>query len=90
MRKLVLLISHLLAAGVGFAAGIYALPLLTAPAAPSHSAIAAAADIALFQGEFRRDLQDSDALHWGEGTVTVGDRGIAFAGRLAPGPDYKL
>jgi hypothetical protein len=39
---------------------------------------------------FRRDLQDSDALHWGEGTVTVGRDAITLEGRIAPGPDYRL
>ena len=39
---------------------------------------------------FRRDLEGSDALHWGEGTVSIGTRSITFAGELAPGPDYKL
>ena len=41
-------------------------------------------------GEFRRDLADSDALHWGEGTLYVSSDVIAFEGRLAPGPDYRL
>jgi len=35
-------------------------------------------------------LAGSDALHWGEGTVTLGPKAITLAGRLAPGPDYKL
>ena len=39
---------------------------------------------------FTRDLQDSDALHWGEGTLFVGKNSIAFDGKLAPGPDYRL
>jgi hypothetical protein len=42
------------------------------------------------KGEFRRNLKDSDALHWGEGVVTVGTRSIGLTGKLAPGPDYKL
>jgi hypothetical protein len=41
-------------------------------------------------GEFRRDLKDSDLFHWGEGTVSVCPTHIALAGKLAPGPDYKL
>ena len=44
----------------------------------------------MYRGEFRRDLADSDALHWGEGTVSVGRESIALEGRIAPGPDYKL
>jgi hypothetical protein len=43
-----------------------------------------------YTAEFRRDLEGSDLLHWGEGTVSVGRQNIAFVGKLAPGPDYKL
>ncbi len=52
--------------------------------------IKAATGQALFSGEFKRELKDSDALHWGEGTVTIGSSSISFVGKLAPGPDYKL
>jgi Electron transfer DM13 len=85
-----LLVSHLLALLVGFAAGIYALPILTAPAGPSAEQVAQASVGGVYSGAFRRDLKDSDPLHWGEGTVSVSARQIAFNGRLAPGPDYKL
>jgi hypothetical protein len=37
-----------------------------------------------------RDLKDSDALHWGKGTVSVAPRTVSLLGRIAPGPDYKL
>ena len=90
MRKPLLVVSHLLFAAAGFAAGIYALPILTAPAAPSAAAVTAAASKAEFKGQFRRDLKDSDLLHWGEGTVSVGRTSIALSGKVAPGPDYKL
>ena len=30
------------------------------------------------------------ALHWGEGSVSVGTASISLMGKLAPGPDYKL
>jgi hypothetical protein len=43
-----------------------------------------------FKGEFRRDLKDSDPLHWGEGAVLVGRSSVILRGRIAPGPDYKL
>lgn len=43
-----------------------------------------------FRGQFRRELKDSDALHWGEGEVSVGRDQVTLRGRLAPGPDYKL
>lgn len=91
MKKLlVLAATHAAVLGAGFALGIYALPILTAPQAPSAAAVSAAAQGAEWTGEFRRDLKDSDFLHWGEGAVTVGRRSVALMGRIAPGPDYKL
>ena len=90
MRTLLLIGSHLIALAIGFALGVYTLPILIAPAAPSAAEVAAQMDKAAFKGQFRRDLKDSDALHWGEGTVSVSRTGIALAGELAPGPDYKL
>lgn len=90
MKTLALVVSHAIAAAIGFAAGIYVLPILTAPRAPSAAEVQAAAGTAEFRGEFRRDLPGSDLLHWGEGAVSVGKRSIALAGKLAPGPDYKL
>jgi hypothetical protein len=90
MKKLLLLASHLLVGFAGFALGVYLLPILTAPQAPSASEVTAAAGKAEFKGQFRRDLKDSDLLHWGEGTVTVGRTAIALMGRVAPGPDYNL
>lgn len=89
-RTLALVASHAAVAAAGFAGGIYALPILIAPAAPNASDVSAAAASAMYSGRFRRDLRDSDALHWGEGTVTISREAIALAGRLAPGPDYKL
>ena len=90
MKKLLLLISHAVVGFIGFALGIYFLPILTAPDAPSVMEVQAMADTAQLTGEFRRDLQDSDALHWGEGTVYVGPDAISLEGSLVPGPDYKL
>jgi hypothetical protein len=91
MKKLVMLTaSHLLFAVAGLALGIYLLPILTAPAAPTAGQVAEAVSRAEFSGEFRRDLEGSDILHWGEGTVSVGRESIALEGRIAPGPDYKL
>jgi hypothetical protein len=89
-KKILLAASHLLALGVGFALGIYALPLLTAPQAPTTAELAALMGPSQFTGRFKRDLKDSDALHWGEGIVSVGPRSITLVGKLAPGPDYKL
>lgn len=90
MKTLLLIVSHGLAIALGFALGIYALPILTAPAAPSVAEVQAQAGRAAYTGSFRRELKDSDLLHWGEGTVSVGPRSITLVGKLAPGPDYKL
>lgn len=90
MRALLLVVSHALTLALGFALGVYFLPILIAPAAPSVAAVAAQAKAAEYKGQFRRDLKDSDPLHWGEGTVSVSARSIALDGKLAPGPDYKL
>ena len=70
-RTVLLLASHALALLVGFAAGIYALPILTAPDGPDAEQVARAAAGGMYSGVFRRDLKDSDPLHWGEGTVSV-------------------
>lgn len=85
-----LLVSHVIAVGVGFMAGIYALPLLIAPPSPGADQVIAAASTATFSGTFRRDLEGSDRLHWGEGVVSVGPDSVSLNGKLAPGPDYKL
>jgi Electron transfer DM13 len=87
---LILLVSHALVAVLGFAAGVYTLPLLIAPAAPSAAEVQARAERARHTAQFRRDLKGSDALHWGEGKVTVGPDAVSLLGEIAPGPDYKL
>lgn len=91
MRKtLFLSATHLAALALGFALGIYLLPIIAAPPAPDAQAVQAAAAGATFRGEFRRDLKGSDPLHWGEGQVTVGPSAVTLQGRLAPGPAYRL
>ena len=90
MRKLALLVSHLLALASGVGLGIYLLPILVAPEAPTQAEVSAQTGAVRYTGHFRRDLKDSDALHWGEGAVTIGDKAISLSGELAPGPDYKL
>jgi hypothetical protein len=89
-RFLILAATHVLALVVGFAVGIYVLPILTAPEAPSDAQVKAAATDADYKAEFRRDLKGSDPLHWGEGVVTVGRTAVSLDGKVAPGPDYKL
>ncbi|MBC8057024.1 MAG: DM13 domain-containing protein [Rhizobiales bacterium] len=90
MKKIVLAVSHLIAIAAGFALGVYALPILIAPASPTQAEVATQAAGARFTGQFRRDLKGSDALHWGEGTVSISAKAIVLDGKLAPGPDYKL
>jgi hypothetical protein len=90
-RTLALLFATHAAIGfVGFAAGIYTLPILTAPPAPTESEIKAMSSQALYTGQFRKDLAGSDALHWGEGSVSLSPSAITLDGKLAPGPDYQL
>jgi len=91
MKKfLLLIISHAVVGAVGFAGGIYMLPILIAPPAPAEAEVLEIASQAQFTSEFRRDLAGSDALHWGEGIVSVSRSAVSLMGKLAPGPDYKL
>ncbi|QTN26196.1 DM13 domain-containing protein [Rhodoferax sp. AJA081-3] len=90
MKRLLLFGTHLVALLLGFALGVYVLPILIAPNALSGAEIASLMGPAQWTGQFRRDLKDSDALHWGEGRVSVGPKSISLVGKLAPGPDYKL
>ncbi len=90
MRAVLLVATHAVALGVGFALGVYLLPILIAPSGPSATEVKAAAAEARFTGTFRRDQKGSDFLHWGEGTVSVSPRAVSLMGRVSPGPDYKL
>src|SRR5687767_61799 len=89
-KVLVLIVTHFTALAAGIALGVYLLPILIAPAGPTAAEVAARAAGATYTAQFRRDLKDSDLLHWGEGKVTVGKDAVTLAGKLAPGPDYKL
>lgn len=75
---------------VGFMAGVYTLPILTAPVAPTNAEVEDAMVKGTFRGEFRRELDGSDFLHWGEGPVSVGSEAVTLMGSIAPGPDYRL
>ena len=90
MRRLFLFFTHIAALAVGFALGVYMLPILTAPPGPDKAALDQATSSAQFSGSFDRNLKGSDFLHWGEGTIHVMPDKIAHAGRMSPGPDYKL
>ena len=89
MKKLLVgLITHGIAVVIGFAAGIYALPILTAPDAPDEAMVQAAMSEAKYHGTFSRDLKGSDFLHWGEGKIAISANQIVLDGEIAPGPDY--
>lgn len=89
-KNLTLLITHIAFGVFGFALGIYLLPILTAPDAPTEAEVRSVSAHSSYTGDFKKDLQDSDAFHWGEGKVSVGVKHIALMGKLAPGPDYRL
>jgi hypothetical protein len=90
-RKILLLgASYIAVLAIGFAAGIYTLPILIAPEPPTLEEITAATSQTKFTAQFKRDLKDSDSLHWGEGVVSLAPHAISLVGKLAPGPDYKL
>ena len=90
-KKSILLFSSHMAFGIiGFAIGIYMLPILTAPPAPTETEVQSVTAQSSYSGMFKKDLKDSDAFHWGEGQVSVGPKYISLMGNLAPGPDYKL
>lgn len=66
MGRLILFLgTHLVAGVVGFALGIYFLPILTAPDSPDAAMIEEQAASAMFSAEFTRELRGSDFLHWG-------------------------
>ncbi|KAF1013997.1 MAG: hypothetical protein GAK31_03020 [Stenotrophomonas maltophilia] len=89
-RILILLTTHLLTLGLGFGLGVYLLPILTAPDDPPAEQVQAAMADAPYRSTFKRNLKGSDALHWAEGKVSISHRQIAFDGKIAPGPDYKV
>jgi len=91
MKKTVLVFaSHTFIGVVGFFLGLYYLPILMAPASLSEQQVAAMLGSPEFKGTFRRDLKDSDFLHWGEGIAHVSRSAIYLEGELSPGPDYKM
>ena len=89
-RLVTFLVSHGIAMAAGFALGIYLLPILIAPDAPSEAEVASASSKAIYSTQFKKDLPGSDFLHWGEGEISISTRRISFNGDIAPGPDYRL
>ena len=84
------LITHGIAIAIGFALGVYFLPILTAPPAPDSAKLEEMASEALYSATLTRDLPGNDFVHWGEGTISVSPTEVTHQGKLAPGPDYKL
>ena len=89
-RFLVLFVTHGAALALGFALGIYLLPILTAPPSPDAATLEAMAEDAIFSANFEEDLPGNDFLHWGRGTVRLTPAQIVHTGELAPGPDYMV
>lgn len=90
MKRTLLLITHLMSLAIGFALGVYALPIVIKPPSPNVSDVQRITDHARYTGTFQRDRKDSDLLHWGEGSLSISEDHVAFIGELAPGPDYRL
>ena len=90
MRWIFLSATHAVMLALGFALGVYFLPILIEPEGPDQATLAATAQTALFRATFARDLKGSDFLHWGEGNVSVSPSTIVHEGSMSPGPDYKL
>ncbi|WP_353499777.1 DM13 domain-containing protein [Vibrio sp. CB1-14] len=90
MKRVLLLFTHLAALFAGFMLGIYVLPILTQPDSPSIEAIESQTSAIIYQGEFSKEREDSDFLHWGEGKISFSGESAMFIGELAPGADYKL
>jgi len=90
MRFVILAASHVAALVIGFALGVYFLPILTAPQSPDAEMLSEKAQEAEFSGTFTRDLAGSDFLHWGEGTISLSPTEIVHIGALSPGPDFRL
>jgi hypothetical protein len=88
MVKLILLITVTFL--TGFFSGLYALPIISAPASPSMLELATATQNVKHTGQFISSLKDSDLLHFAKGDVSISPNTIAFKGTIAPGPDYKL
>ena len=79
---------------LGFALGVYYLPILVASEGASQDVVAAAKSEAMISANFRKNLKGSDGLHWGEGTLHLTREGgqyfFTLEGSVSPGPDYKL
>ena len=75
---------------IGFALGIYFLPIIIADAPVEREVIERTEQQAERSTVFHRDLPASDSLHWGEGTLYVTSERVTLDGEVSPGPDYRL
>jgi hypothetical protein len=89
-RVLGLAITHMAAVLIGFALGVYFLPIITAPPSIDADELSRAAEGAVYTTRFAEDLPGNDLLHWGRGTVSLTESRIVHVGDLAPGPDYRV
>jgi hypothetical protein len=90
IKSLILVFSHGVVLMLGFALGIYSLPILTAPISPNTAVLTELMQQSHYVGSFSAERIDSDFLHKGEGQFTVGPSSISFIGKLSPGPNFKL
>jgi hypothetical protein len=90
MKYLIFFFSHSAILAIGFALGIYLLPIITAPKPAAISEIEKLSSNVIYQTEFKKGQRGNDFLHWGEGKVMITNSEIIFKGKIAPGPDYKI
>ena len=90
MRILFLIFSHGAVLGIGFALGVYFLPILTAPNSANLSQIEQVVSNPVYKAEFKKGQRGNDFFHWGEGQLVITNNEIALKGKVAPGPDYKI
>ena len=90
MRILLLIFSHGAVLGIGFALGVYFLPILTAPKSANLSQIEQVVSNPVYKAEFKKGQRGNDFFHWGEGQLVITNNEIALKGKVAPGPDYKI
>ncbi len=89
-KSLFIVLTHGVVFVLGFALGIYTLPILTAPEAPKTDILSKALQQSNYIGSFSSDRIDSDFLHYGQGQFSVGPDNISFIGTLTPGPHFKV
>lgn len=87
---LVLTLKFMSGLAIGFGLGVYYLPILIADAPADQALVVAQAETAERQAMFVRDRGDSDALHWGEGTLFLSETRVTLDGEVSPGPDYRI